>query len=54
MALAQEELAKCQYDPADHPLDVVFIAELYAGKSECRKPVDHSSRCHVSAGSRHY
>ena len=30
MALAQEELAKCAYDPADHPLDIVFIAETPA------------------------
>ncbi len=30
MALAKEELAKCQYQPADHPLDVVFIAETPA------------------------
>ena len=30
MALAQEELAKCAYDPGAHPLDVVFIAETPA------------------------
>ncbi len=30
MALAKEELGKCQYDPKDHPLDVVFIAETPA------------------------
>ena len=30
MALAQEELKKCAYDPADHPLDVAFIAETPA------------------------
>ena len=30
MALAQKELEKCAYDPADHPLDVAFIAETPA------------------------
>lgn len=30
MALAQEELAKCAYDPAEHPLNVAFIAETPA------------------------
>ncbi|MEL6521391.1 MAG: ABC transporter substrate-binding protein [Pseudomonadota bacterium] len=30
MALAQEELAQCAYDPAEYPLDVVFIAETPA------------------------
>ncbi len=30
MALAQEELAKCAYDPAEYPLDVAFIAETPA------------------------
>lgn len=30
MELAQQELSQCAYDPADHPLDVVFIAETPA------------------------
>ena len=30
MALAQEELAKCAYNPAEHPLNVAFIAETPA------------------------
>lgn len=30
MALAQEELAQCAYDPADHPLDIAWIAEVPA------------------------
>ncbi len=30
MALAQEELAKCAYDPSEYPLDVAFIAETPA------------------------
>ena len=30
MALAQQELDKCAYDPGDYPLDVVFIAETPA------------------------
>ncbi|MEP5729904.1 MAG: ABC transporter substrate-binding protein [Sulfitobacter sp.] len=30
MALAQEELAKCSYNPADYPLNVAFIAETPA------------------------
>ncbi len=30
MDRAKEELAKCAHDPADHPLDVVFIAETPA------------------------
>ncbi len=30
MALAQEELAKCAYDPADYPINVAFIAETPA------------------------
>lgn len=30
LALAQEELALCQYDPADYPLDIAWIAEVPA------------------------
>lgn len=30
MAMAKEELAKCKYDPAEHPLDISWIAETPA------------------------